>query len=84
MKTRRERQFELIQQLLLNDITSTNAPKFASQRTLFGIKSSTETLLDRVVTEENQRIQEQLKDEKNSSDDTDPCAGVNKETSDEV
>ena len=90
LKTRRDKQWELIQQVLSNDLTSSSAPKFISQRTLFGIQSSTEALLDRVVDEENQRIEQQLRHERNLLDD----AGVHnedntqnqrdKETSDEL
>lgn len=68
MKTQRDRQWELIQQLLSNDLSSATAPKFTSQRTLFGIKSSTEEVLDRVVAEENQRIEQQLRSEQHARD----------------
>ena len=68
MKTQRDRQWELIQQLLSNDLSSATAPKFTSQRTLFGIKSSTEEVLDRVVAEENQRIEQQLRSEQHTRD----------------
>lgn len=78
MRTSQDRQFELIQQLLLNDITATSAPKFASQRTLFGIKSSVETLIERTADEENQRIQECLRSK------IEPEVNTSKEMSDEV
>lgn len=68
MKTQRDRQWELIQQLLSNDLSSATAPKFTSQRTLFGIKSSTEEVLDRVVAEENQRIEQQLRSVQHTRD----------------
>lgn len=66
LKTQRDRQWELIQQLLSSDLMSAPTPKFTSQRTLFGIKSSTEELLDRVVAEENQRIERQLHNEQHT------------------
>lgn len=68
MKTSKDRQFELIQQLLTGEISSGNTPQFASQRTLFGIKSSQELVVDRVVAEENERILQHLQNEKLHSD----------------
>lgn len=79
MKTQRDQQWELIQQLLANDITATTAPKFTSRRTLFGIKSTTEELIERVVNEENQRLQEQLQHTKEATSEH-PSTPSNKPT----
>ena len=69
MKSPQERRFDLIKQVLLNDMTGANPPRFATQRTLFGIKSSTEVLLERVAQEENERIEEKIRQEKQETQD---------------
>lgn len=49
-----DRRWERLQAALAAEIDG-NTPKVASTRTLFGIKSHVEEVIDRVVDEENER-----------------------------
>ncbi len=52
MQTAEERRWELIKRYLLSDAAGEQPSCVRSQRTLFGIKSSVEELIDRTVAED--------------------------------
>lgn len=54
MKSAEDKRWERLQQVLQAGISG-DAPKVSSTRTLFGIKSHVEEVIDRVVDEENDR-----------------------------
>lgn len=56
MKTREEKNWELIQQLLAAEVSGQTPRHVSSTRTLFGIKSSVEEVIDRVVAEDEARL----------------------------
>lgn len=54
MKSAEDKRWERLQQVLRSGISG-DSPKIASTRTLFGIKSHVEEVIDRVVDKENDR-----------------------------
>ncbi len=68
MKTRAEERWEHLQQLLAQEAAGQSGPmKISSQRTLFGIKSHVEEVVQKIAAEDTKRCLDALKknDERN-------------------
>lgn len=64
MKTRAEERWEHMQQLLAMEASGHEGPvKISSQRTLFGIKSHVEEVVEKVAAEDTQRCLAAMHDE---------------------
>ena len=61
MKTPEEKRWELMQQVLLAESRGDEPRAFSSGRTLFGIKSHMEEVIDRVAAEDTERCMERTK-----------------------
>ncbi|MDO4182408.1 MAG: hypothetical protein Q4E12_02210 [Coriobacteriia bacterium] len=64
MLTPEEKRWKRIQEKLLAESRGDAPATFCSQRTLFGIKSSVEEVIDRTVAEENARLEAKLHEER--------------------
>lgn len=65
MKTKAEERWEHMQQLLALEASGHEGPvKISSQRTLFGIKSHVEEVVEKIADEDTQRCLDALKEEK--------------------
>lgn len=78
MKTRAEERWEHMQQLLAMEAAGHEGPmKISSQRTLFGIKSHVEEVVEKVAAEDTQKcldaLQAELSDQDRCSD-QDSCS----------
>lgn len=63
MKMRAEERWERMQELLAREAAGHDGPvKISSQRTLFGIKSHVEEVIERVAAEDEQRCFDSLND----------------------
>ena len=58
MKTPEEKRWELMQQILLAENRGDEPRAYSSGRTLFGIKSHVEEVIERVATEDTERCLE--------------------------
>lgn len=68
MKTRAEERWEQMQQLLAREASGYDGPvKISSQRTLFGIKSHVEEVIEKAVAEDTQKCMDKLLDKNGSS-----------------
>lgn len=73
MKTRAEERWEHMQQLLAMEAAGHEGPmKISSQRTLFGIKSHVEEVVEKVAAEDTQKCLDVLQAE--SSDQDSSCS----------
>lgn len=69
MKTRAEERWEHMQQLLAMEAAGHEGPvKISSQRTLFGIKSHVEEVVEKVAAEDAQRCLDALRESEGSND----------------
>lgn len=74
MKTRAEERWEHMQQLLAREAAGHDGPvKISSQRTLFGIKSHVEQVIEEVANEDTQKCLDALRSE---GEDTKRCLDV--------
>ena len=63
MKTRAEERWEQMQQLLAREASGYDGPvKISSQRTLFGIKSHVEEVIEKAAAEDTQKCMDKLSD----------------------
>lgn len=61
MKTRAEERWERMQELLAREAAGHDGPvRISSQRTLFGIKSHVEEVIERVAAEDEQRCMDAI------------------------
>ena len=61
MKTRAEERWEQMQQLLAREASGYDGPvKISSQRTLFGIKSHVEEVIEKAAAEDTQKCMDKL------------------------
>ena len=68
MKTRAEERWEQMQQLLAREASGYDGPvKISSQRTLFGIKSHVEEVIEKAAAEDTQNCMDKLSDKNGSS-----------------
>ncbi len=68
MKTRAEERWEQMQQLLAREASGYDGPvKISSQRTLFGIKSHVEEVIEKAAAEDTQKCMAKLSDKNGSS-----------------
>ena len=68
MKTRAEERWEQMQQLLAREASGYDGPvKISSQRTLFGIKSHVEEVIEKAAAEDTQKCMGKLSDKNGSS-----------------
>ena len=68
MKTRAEERWEQMQQLLAREASGYDGPvKISSQRTLFGIKSHVEGVIEKAAAEDTQKCMDKLSDKTGSS-----------------
>lgn len=68
MKTRAEERWEQMQQLLAREASGYDGPvKISSQRTLFGIKSHVEEVIEKAAAEDTQKCMDKLPDKNGSS-----------------
>ncbi len=68
MKTRAEERWEQMQQLLAREASGYDGPvKISSQRTLFGIKSHVEEVIEKAAAEDTQKCMDKLLDKNGSS-----------------
>lgn len=66
MKSRAEERWEQLQQLLAREAAGHDGPvKISSQRTLFGIKSHVEEVIERTAAEDTKRCLDAIEDEQN-------------------
>lgn len=73
MKTKAEERWEQMQQLLAREAAGHDGPiKISSQRTLFGIKSHVEEVVERIASEDTQKCMDKLS-EKNDSSSEEHC-----------
>lgn len=71
VKTRAEERWERMQELLAREAAGHDGPmKISSQRTLFGIKSHVEEVIERVAAEDEQRCLDALDETTGSSNPT--------------
>ena len=61
MKTSEEKRWELVQQQLLAESRGDAPTPVVSQRTLFGIKSHVEEVIDRTAAEDSARCKQQAR-----------------------
>ncbi len=64
MKTQDEKRFERIRDMLLAEAGGTSPVRISSQRTLFGIKSHVERVIEEVAEEDDARCRSMLKESK--------------------
>lgn len=65
MKTRAEERWEQMQQLLAREAAGHDGPiKISSQRTLFGIKSYVEEVVEKIASEDTQKCIDKLTEKK--------------------
>ena len=65
MKTSEEKRWERMQQQLLAESSGSAPVRLSSQRTLFGIKSHVEEVIEAVVAEDRAKCEENLRHKKN-------------------
>lgn len=69
MKTQAEERWEHMQQLLAMEASGHEGPvKISSQRTLFGIKSHVEEVVEKVAAEDTQKCLDAIRSDANSFD----------------
>lgn len=69
MKTQAEERWEHLQQLLAREAAGHEGPvKISSQRTLFGIKSHVEEVIEEVAAEDTQKCLDALRDDAVAAD----------------
>lgn len=67
MKTRAEERWEQMQQLLAREAAGHDGPiKISSQRTLFGIKSHVEEVVEKIASEDTQKCIDKLTEKRSS------------------
>ncbi|MCD8199408.1 MAG: hypothetical protein LUD25_00340 [Coriobacteriaceae bacterium] len=64
MKTEEEKRWEMMQRVLLAESRGEAPVRVSSQKTLFGIKSHVETVIERTAAEEDERALEKLRQSK--------------------
>lgn len=64
MKTQDEKRFERIRDMLLAEAGGTSSVRISSQRTLFGIKSHVERVIEKVAEEDDARCRSMLRESK--------------------
>ncbi len=62
MKTREEKRWERMQEVLFAESRGDKPMRVTSQRTLFGIKSHVEQVIDKVVAEDQARCEQHMKE----------------------
>lgn len=68
MKTKAEERWEQMQQLLAREAASHDGPiKISSQRTLFGIKSHVEEVVEKIASEDTQKCMDKLTEKRSGS-----------------
>ncbi len=70
MKTREEKRWELMQEVLSAESRGDKPLRVSSQRTLFGIKSHVETVIDAVAAEDRKKCEDLIKSQRNNSDES--------------
>lgn len=68
MKTNEEKKWERLQRLLSAEASGNTPVRICSNRTLFGIKSHQEEVMERVAKEHTQRCMEALNERKPRTD----------------
>lgn len=66
MKTPEEKRWERLQQQLLAESSGKAPVRVSSQRTLFGIKSHVEEVVEAVAAEDRAKCEKRLRDERSS------------------
>ncbi len=61
MKTEEDKRWERVQQVLIAEMNGDTVVRVASTRTLFGIKSHAEEVIEKVAAEDQKRCEELLK-----------------------
>lgn len=64
MKTPEEKRWELLQQVLLAESRGEEPRAYSSSRTLFGIKSHAEEVMERVAAEDEARCRELIEEKR--------------------
>lgn len=61
MKTNEEKRWERVREHLLSEASGNAPARFSSQRTLFGIKSHVESVIEAAAEEENAKCEDALR-----------------------